>query len=82
MKNRELHIELLRCISLFGVVLFHTIGFLDDHYMVVGSPIVLAMHKFSVNFVGISVSMFMFISGFLFKPIGNMMLDLLSRRRQ
>ena len=69
MKNRELHIELLRCISLFGVVLFHTIGFLDDHYMVVGSPIVLAMHKFSVNFVGISVSMFMFISGFLFKPI-------------
>ena len=69
MRNKKIYIEILRCFSLLGVILFHTMGFLDDHHMVDGKPIALAIHKFSVFFVGISVSMFMFISGFLYKPV-------------
>lgn len=68
-ENKKIYIEILRCFSLLGVVLFHTMGFLDDHHMVESSPIVLALQKFSGYFVGISVSMFMFISGFLYKPV-------------
>jgi fucose 4-O-acetylase-like acetyltransferase len=44
-------------------------GFLDDHHIADGSLITTAIQKFSVFFVGISVSMFMFISGFLYKPV-------------
>lgn len=69
MGNRKIHIEILRCFSLLGVILFHTMGFLDDHHLVDSSPIVLAIQKFSVYFVGIAVPMFMFISGYLYKPV-------------
>ena len=69
MGNREIHIEILRCLSLLGVILFHTMGFLDNHHLVDRSPIVLAIQKFSVYFVGIAVPMFMFISGYLYKPV-------------
>ena len=67
MGNRKIGIELLRCFSLWGVILFHTMGFLDDHHLVDGSPIVLAIYKFSVYFVGIAVPLFMFISGYLYR---------------
>lgn len=70
MGNRKIHIEILRCFSLFGVILFHTMGFLDDHHMVDGSHIVVEINKFSVYFVGIAVPMFMFISGYLYRPVG------------
>lgn len=69
MGNRKIGIELLRCFSLWGVILFHTMGFLDDHHLVDGSPIVLAIYKFSVYFVGIAVPLFMFISGYLYRPV-------------
>ena len=69
MRSKKIHIEILRCFSLLGVILFHTMGFLDDHHLVDSSPIVLAIQKFSVYFVGIAVPMFMFISGYLYKPV-------------
>lgn len=69
MGNRKVYIEILRCLSLLGVILFHTMGFLDDHHMVVCNSSAFLIHKFSFYYVGISVSMFMFISGFLYKPV-------------
>ena len=70
MGNRKNHIEILRCLSLLGVILFHTMGFLDDRNLVDVSPTVLAIQQFSVYFVGIAVPMFMFMSGYLYKPVG------------
>lgn len=69
-QKRIIHIELLRIFSLLCVILFHAIGMLYNKFPLekltfLGNKI----QQISILLVGIAVPLFMFIAGYLYKPV-------------
>lgn len=65
-----IHIELLRVLSLLCVILFHSIGMLYSKFPMAESTLEGSIIKqISSLLVGIAVALFMFIAGYLHKPI-------------
>lgn len=69
-QKRIIHIELLRIFSLLCVILFHAIGMLYNKFPLekltfLGNKV----QQISILLVGIAVPLFMFIAGYLYKPV-------------
>lgn len=65
-KRSLVHIEILRILAVLCVIYFHTTGMLNDKITISSMPVILYS---SSLLVGVAVPLFMFISGYLYKPV-------------